>query len=238
MKVLDDIATALPAGLTAESDFAAEPATEEIAPPVPSTAKRICLKGAAIRLYPAFQDVFRLPHALSRDRAFVGLIVAIYGPTPFGGANTVKDVALRYGITEQHLHALIGKALRSLQAAAASAVPPPEVMPDFHRLAPSGEPPAAVARRPAEPEGGDLPELLRKPCLQDAARRLSPTLLNVAQEGTLKARDRSLAALMTLLYGPAFFRGGITLREVAARYLMTESHFQMLIATHRELLVG
>jgi hypothetical protein len=80
---------------------------------LPHSAKKACLKEAARRLSPALLHIVHQSTAKSRDRTLAALVVLIYGPTPFGGANNVKDVATRYGMTEQNLHQLIAN-LRDL----------------------------------------------------------------------------------------------------------------------------
>jgi hypothetical protein len=75
--------------------------------------REACLKEATERLSPLLLHVAHQTTAKSRDRALAALIVLIYGPTPFGGANTLKEVAMRFGMTEQNLHQLVGT-LRSL----------------------------------------------------------------------------------------------------------------------------
>jgi hypothetical protein len=80
---------------------------------LPRAAKTACFKEAARRLSPALLHVIHLSTSKSRDRALAALIVLIYGPTPFGGANNIKDVAVRYGMTEQNLHQLVAT-MRSL----------------------------------------------------------------------------------------------------------------------------
>ena len=83
---------------------------------LPPAAKMACLRQAARRLSPALLHVVHQSTTKSRDRAMAALIVLIYGPTPFGGANNVKDVAIRYGMTEQNLHQLVGTLRRLLQS--------------------------------------------------------------------------------------------------------------------------
>ena len=56
--------------------------------------------------------------AKGRDRSLAALVALIYGPTPFGGVNTLKDVAMRYGMTEQNLFQLM-RGHRDLLARAA-----------------------------------------------------------------------------------------------------------------------
>jgi hypothetical protein len=65
---------------------------------------------------------------------------------------------------------------------------------------------------------------------------LSAALLHVVHQPTAKGRDRSLAALVALIYGPTPFGGVNTMREVAVRYGMSEQNLFLLMKTHRELL--
>ncbi len=65
------------------------------------------LKRSAARLSAALLHVAQQSTEKRRDRALAALIVLIYGPTPFGGANNIKDVALRYGMSERNLYQLI-----------------------------------------------------------------------------------------------------------------------------------
>ncbi len=74
--------------------------------------------------------------------------------------------------------------------------------------------------------------------LREAAGRLSAALFHVVHQSTAKGRDRSLAALIALIYGPTPFGGVNTLKEVAIRYGMTEQNLFQLMRTHRELLAG
>jgi hypothetical protein len=74
--------------------------------------------------------------------------------------------------------------------------------------------------------------------LREAARSLSTALYHVIHQPTAKGRDRSLAALVALIYGPTPFGGVNTLREVAVRYGMTEQNLFRLMKAHRELLKG
>lgn len=82
-----------------------------------------------------------------------------------------------------------------------------------------------------------LPKAAKKFCLKQAAERLSPALLHVVQQSTEKRRDRALAALIALIYGPTPFGGANTFKEVAVRYSMTEQNLYALMNTHRALLV-
>jgi len=84
-----------------------------------STAERnMYLLEATERLSTALLHVVHQPTAKGRDRSLAALIALIYGPTPFGGVNTLKDVAMRYGMTEQNLFQLM-RGHRELLARAA-----------------------------------------------------------------------------------------------------------------------
>jgi len=72
--------------------------------------------------------------------------------------------------------------------------------------------------------------------LLEATERLSTALLHVVHQPTAKGRDRSLAALVALIYGPTPFGGVNTLKDVAMRYGMTEQNLFQLMRGHRELL--
>jgi hypothetical protein len=72
--------------------------------------------------------------------------------------------------------------------------------------------------------------------MREATERLSAALLHVVHQSTAKGRDRSLAALVALIYGPTPFGGVNTLKEVAMRYGMTEQNLFQLMRSHRELL--
>jgi hypothetical protein len=78
--------------------------------------------------------------------------------------------------------------------------------------------------------------LERTPHLREATERLSAALFNVVHQTTAKGRDRSLAALVALIYGPTPFGGVNSLRDVAMRYGMTEQNLFRLMRGHRELL--
>jgi hypothetical protein len=78
----------------------------------------------------------------------------------------------------------------------------------------------------------------RHDCLHEAAERLSTALFQVVHQPTAKGRDRSLAALVALIYGPTPFGGVNSLREVAVRYGMSEQHLFQLMRVHRHLLAG
>jgi hypothetical protein len=69
-----------------------------------------------------------------------------------------------------------------------------------------------------------------------AAERLSAALFHVVHQPTSKGRDRSLAALVALIYGPTPFGGVNSLRDVAMRYGMTEQNLFQLMRGHRDLL--
>jgi hypothetical protein len=84
---------------------------------LPQAAEKACLKRAAQRLSPVLLHVVHQSTTKSRDRALAALIVLIYGPTPFGGANNIKDVAKRYGMTERNLYQLIDTLRGLLQSA-------------------------------------------------------------------------------------------------------------------------
>jgi hypothetical protein len=105
--------------------------------------------------------------------------------------------------------------------------------PEFQALdaAPSG---AASAPLSAQPEA----EAIRDAYLREAAGRLSAALFHIVHQSTSKGRDRALAALVALIYGPTPFGGVNTLKEVATRYGMTEQNLFHLMRTHRELLAG
>jgi hypothetical protein len=76
----------------------------------------------------------------------------------------------------------------------------------------------------------------RNTYLREAAERLSAALFNVVHQPTAKGRDRSIAALVALIYGPTPFGGVNSLRDVAMRYGMTEQNLFQLMRGHRELL--
>jgi len=84
---------------------------------LPQAAQKACLKEAARRLSPVLLHLVHQSTAKSRDRALAALVVLIYGPTPFGGANNIKDVATRYGMTEQNLYQVMGTLRALLQSA-------------------------------------------------------------------------------------------------------------------------
>jgi hypothetical protein len=72
--------------------------------------------------------------------------------------------------------------------------------------------------------------------LREAAERLSAALFQVVHQPTSKGRDRSLAALVALIYGPTPFGGVNSLRDVAMRYGMSEQNLFQLMRVHRDLL--
>jgi hypothetical protein len=76
----------------------------------------------------------------------------------------------------------------------------------------------------------------RNALLREAAERLSAALFHVVHQTTSKGRDRSLAALVALIYGPTPFGGVNNLRDVAMRYGMTEQNLFQLMRAHRDLL--
>jgi hypothetical protein len=76
----------------------------------------------------------------------------------------------------------------------------------------------------------------RNACLREAAERLSAALFQVVHQPTSKGRDRSLAALVALIYGPTPFGGVNSLRDVAMRYGMSEQNLFHLMRVHRDLL--
>lgn len=78
----------------------------------------------------------------------------------------------------------------------------------------------------------------RAALLREAARCLSDSLYHVIHQPTAKGRDRSLAALVVLIFGPTPFGGVNTLREVAVRYGMTEQNLFRLMKAQRDLLKG
>ena len=73
------------------------------------------LREAAERLSAALFHVVHQPTSKGRDRSLAALVALIYGPTPFGGVNNLRDVAMRYGMSEQNLFQLM-RAHRSLLA--------------------------------------------------------------------------------------------------------------------------
>jgi hypothetical protein len=81
---------------------------------------RAYLLQAAQRLSPALLYIAHQSTAKSRDRAFAAFIVLVYGPTPFGGVNTIKEVSKRYGMTERNLYQLM-ETIRSLLQSEAEA---------------------------------------------------------------------------------------------------------------------
>jgi hypothetical protein len=113
---------AVPYAVENQSEPAAQPAdaSAEVVHRLPRSAKIACLKQATQRLSPALLHIVHQSTAKSRDRSLAALVVLIYGPTPFGGANNVKDVATRYGMTEQNLHHLIGTLRGLLQSPVSS----------------------------------------------------------------------------------------------------------------------
>jgi hypothetical protein len=76
----------------------------------------------------------------------------------------------------------------------------------------------------------------RNTYLREAAGRLSTALFQVVHQPTSKGRDRSLAALVALIYGPTPFGGVNSLRDVAMRYGMSEQNLFQLMRVHRDLL--
>jgi hypothetical protein len=76
----------------------------------------------------------------------------------------------------------------------------------------------------------------RNTYLREAAERLSTALFQVVHQPTSKGRDRSLAALVALIYGPTPFGGVNNLRDVAMRYGMSEQNLFQLMRVHRDLL--
>jgi hypothetical protein len=97
---------------------------------------------------------------------------------------------------------------------------------------PIGE--SAPDREPGRVAPQSPPE--RNAILREAAERLSAALFHVVHQPTTKGRDRSLAALIALIYGPTPFGGVNNLRDVAMRYGMTEQNLFQLMRTHRDLL--
>jgi len=91
-------------------------------------------------------------------------------------------------------------------------------------------PPAAFAG------GANFGSPERNAYLREAAERLSAALFQVVHQPTSKGRDRSLAALVVLIYGPTPFGGVNSLRDVAMRYGMTEQNLFQLMRGHRDLL--
>ena len=103
-----------------ETAFVSSAALRAETGPQPLTqSERACLRRVAKRLSPALLHVVQQSTAKSRDRSLAALVVSIYGPTPFGGANSIKDVAVRYGMTERNLYQLID----TLRALLQSSVP-------------------------------------------------------------------------------------------------------------------
>ncbi len=103
--------------------------------------------------------------------------------------------------------------------------------PDLHAIGGKQPDPAlAVGPTLGSPE--------RNTCLHEAAERLSTALFHVVHQPTAKGRDRSLAALIALIYGPTPFGGVNSLRDVAMRYGMSEQHLFQLMRVHRNLLAG
>jgi hypothetical protein len=98
------------------------------------------------------------------------------------------------------------------------------------------EPLALAAPLGADPVLNSLPEAAKKACLVDAAQRLSSALLHVVHQTTAKSRDRALAALVVLIYGPTPFGGANHIKDVAVRYGMTERNLYQSIETLRGLL--
>jgi len=100
---------------------------------------------------------------------------------------------------------------------------------------------AAVGAYPVPEDGGPSEVETAAPDSRDAhfleaAERLSAALFHVVHQPTAKSRDRSLGALVALIYGPTPFGGVNSLKEVASRYGMTEQNLFQLMRTHRELL--
>jgi hypothetical protein len=96
---------------------------------------------------------------------------------------------------------------------------------------------AGIESPPDASDGGasfGSPE--RNAYLREAAERLSAALFHVVHQPTSKGRDRSLAALVALIYGPTPFGGVNSLRDVAMRYGMTEQNLFRLMRGHRDLL--
>lgn len=104
--------------------------------------------------------------------------------------------------------------------------PPGSELEGGDRPPPDDLPPRGTAFDPAE----------RNAYLREAAERLSTALFQVIHQPTTKGRDRSLAALVALIYGPTPFGGVNSLREVAMRYGMTEQNLFQLMRGHRDLL--
>jgi hypothetical protein len=88
----------------------------------------------------------------------------------------------------------------------------------------------------ANASGPDSSPPERNAYLREAAERLSAALFHVVHQPTSKGRDRSLAALVALIYGPTPFGGVNSLRDVAMRYGMTEQNLFQLMRGHRDLL--
>jgi hypothetical protein len=111
--------------------------------------------------------------------------------------------------------------------------------PDVHG-AESAEPGSAAlgGRLPldAPSVGPTLGPPERNAYLREAAGRLSEALFQVVHQPTSKGRDRSLAALVALIYGPTPFGGVNSLRDVAMRYGMSEQNLFQLMRVHRDLL--
>jgi hypothetical protein len=120
--------------------------------------------------------------------------------------------------------------------------------PYMHELLPRHIPNPALHSPPGSGPGGvehppnsfpRAPEIVpseRNTLLRETAERLSSALFHVVHQPTSKGRDRSLAALVALIYGPTPFGGVNNLRDVAMRYGMSEQNLFQLMRIHRELL--
>jgi hypothetical protein len=131
------------------------------------------------------------------------------------------------------MHEAMHEFLHTLDASA------PLPSPRIEAATPASEPPF-----PSEVRSPDLPQnqpaansaAERNIYLLEATERLSTALLHVIHQPTAKGRDRSLAALVAVIYGPTPFGGVNTLRDVAMRYGMTEQNLFQLMRGHRDLL--
>jgi hypothetical protein len=105
---------------TGATSLAGLPAPDVNGPPasLPQSIVRAYLMQAAQRLSPALLYIAHQSTAKSRDRAFAAFIVLVYGPTPFGGVNTIKEVSQRYGMTERNLYQLMETIRALLQSEA------------------------------------------------------------------------------------------------------------------------
>lgn len=174
-------------------------------------------------LRPCFESILQNRSQLRRDRAYAGFILAIFGPTPFGGVNSAREVAARYRMTEQNLHTLAGRYTALLERSLGSGA---EIEPSSLSNGYRG---GASRLDPDEAH----PEL---DGLRDALRRMSLGLLRVVHKQTSKARDRALAAFSLLIFGAEVFGGPTSPQEVAMRYGLTPAQLAALIGEFDQLL--